>query len=162
MKHKFIHQLVLSLAFVFIFGASALVANAQGDVPITGSIGNGRLQKGRTVTALVVMDIPGGLHINSNRPLSKYAVPTRVKATGTGLKLGVVSYPRARVQKFSFSEDQIAVFDGRTTFRVPVTVPANFSGDVAKIRIVVTYQSCTDEVCYRPRSGEITLSAAVR
>jgi hypothetical protein len=149
MKQKNVNLLFLTLAFAF-------------EVPISGSIGNGRLQKGKTATATIVMDIPGGLHVNSNRPLSRYAIPTRIRVTGAGLKLGAVSYPRGKVQKFSFSEEQIAVYDGRTTFRVPVTVPANFSGNVARIRVVVSYQSCTDEVCYRPRTGEVTLSAAVR
>lgn len=162
MKFKFVEKLIFGFALLFIFSVSGSTVYAQGEVPINGSIGNGRLQKGKTVRATVVMDIPGGLHVNSNRPLSKYAIPTRVRVTGGGLKLGAVSYPRSKVQKFSFSEDQIAVYDGRASFSFPVTVPANFSGNVARIRVVISYQSCTDEVCYRPRTGEITLSAAVR
>lgn len=152
----------LFFCLALVFGAFVVSANAQGAVTINGSIGRGVLEKGKTTTATIVMDIPGGLHVNSNRPGSSYAIPTRIRVTGAGLKIGAVSYPRGKTQKFSFSDEQISVYDGRTSFRVPVTVPANFKGNVAKIRVVVSYQSCTDEVCYRPRTGEITLSASVR
>ncbi len=160
MQSKLIFKTVF--CFALILAAFVFDARAQGNVNITGSIGNGKLQKGKTATATVVMEIPGELHVNAARPLSQYAIPTKIKATGAGLKLGAVSYPKGAVKKFSFSDEQIAVYEGRTTFRVPVTVPANFKGDVARIRVVVEYQSCSNEVCYRPRTGEITLSAAVK
>lgn len=160
MNNKFFGKIFV--CFALILGAFVISANAQGNVNITGSIGNGKLQKGKTATATIVMEIPGELHVNAARPMSQYAIPTRIKATGAGVKVGAVSYPKGSVKKFSFSDEQIAVYEGRTTFRVPITIPANFKGDVARIRVVVEYQSCSNEVCYRPRSGEVTLSAAVK
>lgn len=160
MKLEFLTKLFFGLTLVF--AAFVTSASAQGNVDISGSIGNGKLQKGKTATATIVMDIPGDLHVNSARPLSQYAIPTKIKATGTGVKIGAVSYPKGTIKKFSFSDEQIAVYEGRTAFRIPITIPANFKGDVAKVRVVVNYQSCSNEVCYRPRSGEVTLSAAVR
>lgn len=154
--------LKLFFGLALIFGAFVVNASAQGNVDISGSIGSGKLQKGKTATATIVMNIPGELHVNSNRPLNRDLIATRVRATGAGLKIGAVSYPRGTNKKFGFSEEPLSVYEGRTTFRIPVTVPANFKGDVAKIRVVVNYQSCSNEVCYRPREGEITLSAAVR
>ena len=160
MNKKFIFQFVFGLALIF--GGFAATANAQGNVDISGSIGNGKLQKGKASTVTIVMNIPGDLHVNAANPLSKNAIPTRIKLSGAGLKFGAVSYPKGTVRKLSFSEDQLAVYEGKTSFRVPVTVPAGFKGDVAKIRVTVNYQSCSNEVCYRPRDGEITLSAAVK
>lgn len=160
MKQQFLIKVFFCLTLIF--GASLLNANAQGSVNISGELGNGKLQKGKTATAVIVMDIPGDLHVNSARPLSQYAIPTKIKATGAGVKIGAVAYPKGTTKKFSFSDEQIAVYEGRTTFRVPVTVPANFKGNVARINIVVNYQSCSNEVCYRPRTGEVTLSAAVK
>lgn len=148
--------------FALIFGAFVFNTNAQGVVNISGELGNGKLQKGKTATAVIVMDIPGDLHVNSARPLSQYAIPTKIKASGAGLKIGAVSYPKGVTKKFSFSDEQIAVYEGRTTFRVPVTIPANFKGNVARVNFVVNYQSCSNEVCYRPRTGEVTLSASVK
>lgn len=162
MQHKFVRQIVFCLALIFLISAFNQDVKAQGNVPIDGSIGNGKLQRGKTATATIVMNIPGGLHVNSSRPLSQYAIPTKISVNGTGLKLGAVRYPRGTTKKFSFSEEQISVYEGRTVFSFPITIPASFKGNVAKIRATVNYQSCTDEVCYRPRNEEITLSAAVR
>lgn len=160
MNNKFFWKLFFCLALIF--GAFVFEAHAQGNVDLSGSIGNGKLQRGKTATATIVMDIPGGLHVNTNRPGNQYSIPLKIRVTGAGLKLGAVIYPRGTVKKFSFSEDQLSVYEGRTTFRFTVNVPASFKGSTAKIHVAADYQSCTDEVCYRPRSGEVTLSASVK
>ncbi|MBC7796730.1 MAG: hypothetical protein H7Z37_07655 [Pyrinomonadaceae bacterium] len=157
-------KVILSLIFAatLIFGANVLTTFAQGEVNFSGSIGNGKLQKGKSATATIVMEIPNGLHVNSRNPGSRYAIPTKITVTGTGLKAGTISYPNGTTKKFTFSEEQLSVYEGRATFRFNVTVPATFKGNVAKLRAVISYQSCSDEVCYRPRTGEVTLSASVR
>ena len=108
------------------------------------------------------MSIPGGLHVNSNRPNSEYAIPTVVRVSAVGAKIGGVSYPRGKNRKFGFSEDTLNVYEGRAAFGFNLTVPANFKGNVVKIRAVVRYQACTDEVCYPPKNKEITLTARVQ
>lgn len=160
MNNKTFEKLFFCLALIF--GAFVFNVNAQGNVDLSGSIGNGKLQRGKTATATIVMDIPGGLHVNTNRPGNQYSIPLKIRLTGAGLKFGAVAYPRGTVKKFSFSEDQLVVYEGRATFRFTVNVPANFKGETVKIRAVADYQSCTDEVCYRPRSSEVTLSASVK
>lgn len=141
--------------FAFLFLAAA--ANAQ---TISGSIGT--VKRGGSVRGNVVMTIPGGLHVNSSRPNSEYAIPTRVKLSAAGAKVSGVSYPRGVNRKFSFSENTINVYEGRATFSFNLTVPANFKGSVVKVRAVVSYQACTDEVCYAPKSKEVTLTAKVQ
>jgi thiol:disulfide interchange protein len=144
---------------MLIIAAGALVgANGQS---ISGSIGNGTATRGKTVRATVVLNIPSGLHVNSNSPNSEYAIPTTVKVTSGNARIGGVSYPRGRNRKFSFSEHTINVYEGSATFRFNVTVPARFRGNRISVRVVVRYQACTDEVCYPPRSKEMTLTANV-
>jgi len=133
--------------------------NAQ-SVSVNGSIGT--VKRGGATKGSVVLNIPGGLHVNSSRPNSEYAIPTSVRVTGAGVKLGGVSYPRGRNRKFSFSESTINVYEGRAVFSFNVTVPQTFKGNAVKIRAVVRYQACTDEVCYPPKTQEITLTANVR
>ena len=152
MKKIIFTSLFFVCALVF-----AVATNAQS---ISGSIP--AVKRGGTTRGTVVMSIPGGLHVNSNRPNSEYAIPTTVKVTGAGLKLGAISYPRGKNRKLGFSEDSINVYEGRATFSFNVTVPANFRGDTIKVRAVVKYQACTDEVCYPPKTKEITLTARVQ
>ena len=147
---------ILSFGILFCAGVSA---NSQ---KITGSIGNGTVARGASAKGSVVLSIPGGLHVNSSRPNSQYAIATNVRVSGQGLKTSTIRYPAGRNRKFSFSENEINVYEGRTVFPFSVTVPANFGGDSIKVRAVVKYQACTEEVCYPPKTKEVTLTAKVR
>lgn len=143
---------VVSMAFV-----SAAAAQS-----VSGSIGNGTVTPGKAARATVVLSIPGGLHVNSSRPGSEYAIPTTVRASANGAKVGAVIYPRGVNRKFSFSENTINVYEGRTSFWFPVTVPAGYKRDTISVNVTVRYQACTDEVCYPPTSKKVTLTARVR
>jgi DsbC/DsbD-like thiol-disulfide interchange protein len=153
---KLLFGLFLSAAFIFSAG-SFNQTNAQ---TVSGSIGS--VKRGGSTKGTIVMSIPGGLHVNSNRPNSEYAIPTVVRVSAVGAKIGGVSYPRGKNRKFGFSEDTLNVYEGRAAFGFNLTVPANFKGNVVKIRAVVRYQACTDEVCYPPKNKEITLTARVQ
>lgn len=139
----------------------AAAANAQ-TISVSGSIPGGGVTKGKAARGSVVLRIPGGLHVNSSRPGNKYQIPTSVRLSASGARVSAPSYPRGVNRKFQFSDTVINVYEG--TVRVPftVTVPAGFRGNTVSVRAVVRYQACTDEVCYAPRSTEITMTAPVR
>ncbi|HMJ08545.1 MAG TPA: protein-disulfide reductase DsbD domain-containing protein [Pyrinomonadaceae bacterium] len=126
----------------------------------TGSIANGTVARGRSARGTIVMSIPAGLHVNSNRPSSQYAIATTVKLTGAGV--GAVSYPRGRNKKFQFSESLINVYEGRVAFGFTVKVPTSYRGRSVRVRATVRYQACTDEVCYPPKTRDITMTARVQ
>jgi DsbC/DsbD-like thiol-disulfide interchange protein len=145
---------------------AATPAPAQGgNVNINGFFSVDPAQQGTTFMAAIVMDIPDGLHVNSNRPLGKYAVPTTVKIDAPrGLRITPVSYPRGAVRTFRFggdSAERLAVYEGRAIMRFNVTVPPNYELGVARIRVNVQFQSCSDEVCFPPARRELTLPIAI-
>jgi len=151
-------KLLFGLSTAFIFLAIGLVAaNAQ---TVSGSIG--AVKRGGSAKGIVVLSIPGGLHTNSNRPSGENLIPTTVKVSAVGAKVSGVSYPRGKNRQFAFSENTLNVYDGRAAFGFNLSVPANFKGNAVKIRAVVRYQACTDEVCYPPKSKEITFTAKVQ
>ena len=149
---------ILGTLFALLFLAVAAVS-AQS---VSGSIGNGSVSKGASARGSIVLSIPGGLHVNSNRPASEYAIPTTVRLSGTGVRVSGPTYPRGVNRKFQFSANMINVYEGTVRFPFTVNVPANFRGDTVRVRAVVRYQACTDEVCYPPRTREVTLTARVR
>jgi DsbC/DsbD-like thiol-disulfide interchange protein len=144
---------VLFFAFCSFAGAQA--------VSVTGSLAKNTVTRGSTSKASIVLAIPSGLHVNSSRPASEYAIPTTVSVSGSGLKAGGLTYPRGRNRKFQFSENLINVYEGRVTFPFTVTVPANFRGSTVKVNATVRYQACTEEICYPPKSKTITMTAKV-
>jgi len=150
----------LTLVAVLVVGTACLAdVRAQS---LSGSIANGAVTRGKATRATVTLSLPGGLHVNSSRPGSEYAIPTSVRASARGAKIGAVVYPRGKNQKFEFSESSINVYDGRTSFWFPVTVPAGFKGDSITVNVSVKYQACTNEVCYPPKTKNLKLTAAVR
>lgn len=155
MKRIFI--LIIIAAIFILFGTGA--ADAQ---TVSGSIGKGTVTRGSAARGTIVLSIPGGLHVNSNRPKNEYQIPTSVRVSGTGVRVSAVRYPRGRDRKFQFSENMINVYEGRVSFPFTVTVPAGFKGNTVRVRAVVRYQACTEEVCYAPKNKEITLTARVR
>lgn len=117
-----------------------------------------RVRRGGTVQAAIVMEIPEGLHVNSNRPLGKYAVPTVVKVEAAdGLRVTPVVYPRSTVRKFGFSDERLAVYEGRAVMRFNVSVPANYGSGRALVRARLRFQSCNNEACFPPATREIEL-----
>ncbi len=151
---------IISAIIVLVLSAIA-TASAEAQT-VSGSIGKGTVTRGSTTRGNVVINIPGGLHVNSNRPSSEYAIPTVVTLRGAGVRTSKVTYPRGRNRKFQFSENLINVYEGRVNFPFTVTVPANFKGNTIRVNASVRYQACTDEVCYPPRTRNLVLTALVR
>lgn len=151
-----ISSAILTLAIVFLAG-NFFETKAQ-----TFNASIGAVRRGGAAKGTIVMDIPGGLHVNSNRPNTEYAIPTVVKVSASGAKTGTVMYPRGKNRKFEFSDDTLNVYENRAVFNFIVAVPKNFKGNAVKVNAVVRYQACTEQVCYPPKSKEITLTAKVR
>lgn len=142
--------------------ASPPAAAAQADVNVNGFYASNKAQQGRSVQAAVVLDIPSGFHVNANRVLNKFSVPTSVKIeTPSGARASAVTFPRAKVQKLGFSKEPLALYEGRAIMRFNVTFPANFQTGVTELKAKVRYQACNNEVCYPPTTREITMPIAV-
>ena len=146
--------------FIIMFAAAASETLAQ---TVSGSISNGTVAKGGRGRGTIVLSIPGNLHVNSSKPNSEYLIATSIRLSGgNGARVSGVKYPRGVNRKFQFSEKALNVYEGTVRFPFTVTVPANFKGNTVSVRAVVRYQACTDEVCYPPKTREITMTARVR
>ncbi len=127
-------------------------------IPVSGSLASSKIARGRTVQATIVMDVPSGYHVHSNRPLEKFLIATQLQIEAPkGIQVGPVRYPRALLRSLKFSKNKVAVFEGRTTMRFSVTVPRSFSGNSAELKARLRYQSCNDDTCFRPQSDEVKL-----
>jgi hypothetical protein len=135
---------------------------AQANIGVNGFFSVDKAQRGRTIQAAGVLEIPSGYHINSNRPLAKFLIPTTLKIEApNGIRVGPVSYPRAQLRSFSFSPDKLSVYEGRAVLRFNVTIPASFPIGVTELRVRLKYQSCNDEACFPPANRTITMPIAV-
>jgi DsbC/DsbD-like thiol-disulfide interchange protein len=128
------------------------------NIAVTAAVSSDKVQRGRTAQATVVMDIPPGFHVNSNRPLEKFLIATQLKIDlQKGLRIGPVIYPRAVLRKFKFSKNRVSVYEGRATMRFSVMVPASFSSGTTELKAHLRYQSCNDELCFPPQTRDLSL-----
>src|SRR5437764_14631075 len=88
-------------ARVAVFPALAAQSSAIG---VNGFFSVDPAQQGSTFQAAIVLDITDGIHVNSNRPLGKYAIPTSVKVSAQKwLKVTTVTYHQGTLLKLSLS-----------------------------------------------------------
>jgi thiol:disulfide interchange protein DsbD len=157
---RFIIQLALTTALFVAppdFFVAALPQSAP-NIPVDGSLAMDKIARGRSVQATVVMDIPSGYHVNSNRPLENFLIATQLQIEAPkGIRLGRILYPRALLRSLKFSKNKVSVFEGRTTMRFSVTVPRDFKGNSTEIKARLRFQSCNDDMCFSPQTREISL-----
>jgi DsbC/DsbD-like thiol-disulfide interchange protein len=158
------HLVRSSLLVIFVLG-SALANPAPQSAPnigVNGYLSADKAQRGRVIQAAVVMDIPHGYHVNSNRPLEKFLVATQLSIDAPkGTRVGPVAYPRARLQTFQFSKERLSVYEGRAILRFNVTVPASFNSGSLELKAKLKYQSCSDSLCFPPQTHEVKLQVPV-
>ena len=162
MNKKLILTALLICAVVVWTPISAATPSREPNISVVGYFSTDKVQRGRPARVAIVIDIPRGYHINSNRPLETYLIATTVKVDPeNGLRAGAVSYPRPLLRIFKFSKKQLSVYEGQVRLKFNVTIPANYSDDSAKVKARVRLQSCDDEVCFPPKNHDVSLKIDV-
>jgi thiol:disulfide interchange protein DsbD len=159
-KHSPLSKAALLIAVLLIPATlySTPRPQSSGAVPVSGSLVPDKTKKGRMVKAVVVMDIPQGLHVQSNKPLDKFLIATKLDVeTPSGIKISPIAYPRAVMRNLKFSKSKVAVYEGRATIRFNVTIPANYTGGSGEIRGKLRFQACNDESCFPPVTREVKM-----
>jgi thiol:disulfide interchange protein DsbD len=113
------------------------------------------LVAGKPFRLAVVADVKSGWHVNSHTPKEEFLIPTGLTVTpAPGLKLDAPQYPKHIERKFAFSEQPLAVYEGRTVFFVSGTVDAAAAPGPRTLVATVSYQACNDQQCMPPAKAE--------
>jgi thioredoxin:protein disulfide reductase len=149
------------LTFVPAVGAAA--ADTPSIVTIQSAKVEPPLTAGHRSTLVVSARIADGWHINSDRPIGQYYIPTRLAVMPPAhVDAGAMAYPAARMIKLAFAgAEQLSVFSGTVQFKIPLTADADFPHDIgAPAKIELHYQACNDSQCLRPKSIGTTIDLA--
>ena len=157
MKRK---QLILLVVIICLAGSHAMAQSSASVVKV--SAPPAKVKRGGSAVATVTLTIDGGYHINSNRPSEEFLIATALKLEALqGVKLTPVVYPRAKMQKFSFSPKPISVFDGQVTLKFTARAVTIAAG-THTIRGKLTIQACNDEACLRPQTVDVQIPIEVQ
>lgn len=114
--------------------------------------------RGGELRVALVARIKEGWHINSNRPLEEYLIPTELQFDSTsGVALEKVVFPQALERTFAFSETPLAVFEGEFVIGAVLKIAQEHDGETLKLAGALHYQACTDVACAAPESVSFTL-----
>jgi len=161
--------MIRSVSFLLVFALilfpnTFLAAPAsEPNISVKGYYSSDKVQRGRTVRAAVVMEIPSGFHVNANKPLGKYAIPTVLKIEAPrGVKVTPVTYPRSIVRKLkAVNNEALALYEGRAILRFNLTVPQDYKDGSINLKARLRYQSCNDEVCFPPKNQDLDMYIGV-
>jgi thioredoxin:protein disulfide reductase len=150
--------------------AARPAATAASSTPDIVEITSVKLEKaalgpGETGNVEVEARILPGWHINSDRPLDKALIPTRlILSVPEGLKAGAVEYPRAQELSLAFAPGKkLSVFTGNVRFVAPLSATSALgSRSSAPVIATLAYQACNDHECLRPTSVSLTTVLALR
>jgi peroxiredoxin len=134
---------------------------------ITAFLADGELRRDVASTLYVRIAMDEGFHVYAD-PLPEGFVATQV-AVGPveGLEIDEATYPPTQRRDFPQLQVTLPVYESSAVISVPVTAAGElFAGGVGAgkqatiaIPVKVTYQACSETVCYRPRTAELTVQA---
>lgn len=155
-------KIALKILFASIIVAGIFIQSNAQTVAVSASITKGSLKSGAVGKGSIMLEIPTELHTNSNKPSSEFLIPTTVRLRSNQIKSFRIIYPKGKDRKFEFSEQSLNVYEGNTKIMFSFKVPQGFKGKAISIKAKVTYQACSNEVCYPPQTKELTLRMNVR
>jgi len=105
----------------------------------------------------VALDLPAGLHLYGS-PLPADFIPLAVSvAPFDGLDVDPVVLPEPKPRRFEGIEEDLPVYERRVETRGAFNIVPFLEN--ASIAVTVSYQACTDTICYPPES--VTLEVAL-
>jgi uncharacterized protein YyaL (SSP411 family) len=98
----------------------------------------------------VTLRIAPGWHVNSDKPLEEFFIPTELKVEGA--ESAKVTYPAALRRKLGFHDKELALYEG--TVELKAILP---KGSKAPVTANLSLQACSDEICLEPESAVLTV-----
>ncbi|MCI0486056.1 MAG: protein-disulfide reductase DsbD N-terminal domain-containing protein [Blastocatellia bacterium] len=121
-----------------------------------------KVKKGASVPIKVVIDIDKGYHINSNRPREEFLIATALTIERLpGLTTTRVVYPKAKLQKFEFSETPMSVYEGKAVLSFTARAGAKLAAGRHTLKAKLRVQACNDKVCLRPQNVNVEIPIEV-
>jgi len=120
------------------------------------------LKAGKPTAITIELSIASPYHINSDRPLEDYLIPTTLEfAPYPGLTFGKTAFPPAAMKKFSFSDSPMSVYEGVIRVSAEIVADSILKQKDIVLQGKVRYQACDDSTCLRPVRKPFSLKISV-
>ncbi len=163
MKNKYLFVVLISI-FSIVFYANATISELPNKiVKLSASLENDSIEKGENFKILLEMNIEDGWHINSNKPLDEYVIPTEVKVDIiNGVDIKNIIYPEPKIIVLESLGGKTSTFEGITQIEINGIIDSEYRYDNIEFLIDVTYQGCNDEMCLAPITKSISMVTKIK
>ncbi|MDT4897270.1 MAG: hypothetical protein QOH25_2347 [Acidobacteriota bacterium] len=124
---------------------------------------NVEIKAGSSGEASVKLTIASGYHINANPPSFSYLKATELNVEPAGgITPGKPAYPSSVTRKFAFSKDPLAVYEGATAIKLPLSAAGDAKMGAQTLHGKLRIQACDEEACYPPLTIETSIPVTVK
>ena len=161
-----------ALLSILLFAAGLQVADGQAQGPPGAALAK-TVVKPRAYVSLdpvprgpfelaAVLEIAPGYHINANKVLDPYLIPTEIEPQFPApFRILETVYPPGRLKQFPFAAQKLAVYDGRVTLRLRVEAGAEAPLGEQKLSLLLHYQACNSTACLPPVKLPISIRITI-
>jgi thioredoxin:protein disulfide reductase len=154
--------ILMIVAAVMFSPLNAYLLSAKQVVSVRALAPADSLRAGSPSILTVELSIASPYHINSDRPLENYLIPTALEfEPQAGVTFGKAIFPKAPLKKLMVSDSPMAVFEGIVKVTAEIIPSSNLAEKEITIRGRVRYQACDDRVCLPPASELFSLTLPV-
>ena len=116
---------------------------------------------GSAVDVKVTFQLRPGYHCNSNTPSEDYLIPLTLTWAPGPLESPQVAYPKAHMEKYTFSETPLSVYTGDFEIATKFKVAASANPGTAFVSGKLRYQACNDRMCLPPKTMDVSLPVEI-
>lgn len=150
---------VVFLGLLVGLGLSGVPTHAQFRQPkaeLTPLVQGPAIQPGQTVTVELGVELPEGIHVQSDQPRDPYVIPTVLTLTlPEGVVVEEITYPASSDFLLEGWDEPLAVFDHEFTIEVRLVLGADVPQGELVVPGSLLYQSCDDKVCFPPATAAV-------
>ncbi len=165
---KVFMKIVRSIGFVLLFAlllalqfAPVLAQEQNPILNIKAVLSANGVPAGETFEIAVLVTILEPWHINSNKPLDEFTLPTELRLqTSDAFKITEIEYPSHKLKKLEFSDEDLALYDDETIIRLKGRAAAGVAGEFS-VNGSVYYQGCNDAICLAPQETPFAVRVPV-
>lgn len=159
MKNLFFF-IFLNLIFTISFAQNQGIEEV---LTINGSLLKEEIQAGTSAEGELVVILKKGWHINSNKPIQEFLIPTAINFSPiSGIKIDEITYPTAKKIKFPFATVEMMVYDGTVQIKFKITPEKTLKVSKGELSGTLTYQACDTKTCLSPAKKEFKISFSVK
>lgn len=121
------------------------------------------IKAGASAEASIKLTIASGYHINANPPSFPYLKATELTVEPSeSITPGKPVYPSSVTRTFAFSKDPLAVYEGETEIKLPLSAAGNAQKGAQTLKGKLRIQACDEEACYPPRTIETSIPVTIK